>query len=147
MVSSSTVPAAAGGCAATGPATSAAAINVSAVIGFLMATHTLPQPAGCKRGEARGRILSRGPMPVDPLENLMKLKSGLVVMCLLALSSLVLAQSVDGTWTAEIQGGRGPQTLTITLKADAGKLTGSAGGGRGGPVDITDGTISGADLK
>ena len=77
----------------------------------------------------------------------MKLKSQLVVMCLVALSSFVLAQSVDGTWTAEVQGGRGPQTLTITLKADGGKLTGSAGGGRGGPVDITDGTISGADLK
>jgi hypothetical protein len=86
-------------------------------------------------------------MPVDPLENYMKLKSSLVVMCLVALSSFVLAQSVDGTWTAEVQGGRGPQTLTITLKADGGKLTGSAGGGRGGPVDITDGTISGADLK
>jgi len=72
-----------------------------------------------------------------------------VVMCLIALSSsFVLAQaSVDGMWTAEVQGGRGPQTLTITLKADGGKLTGSAGGGRGGPVDITDGTISGADLK
>jgi hypothetical protein len=77
----------------------------------------------------------------------MKLKSRLVVICLVALSSFVLAQSVDGTWTAEVQGGRGPQTLTITLKADGGKLTGSAGGGRGGPVDITDGTISGADLK
>jgi hypothetical protein len=86
-------------------------------------------------------------MTVDPLEKTMKLKLGLVVVCLAALSSLVRAQSVDGTWTAEVQGGRGPQTLTITLKADGGKLTGSAGGGRGGPVDITDGTISGADLK
>jgi len=76
----------------------------------------------------------------------MKLK-GLVVMCFVALSSLVIAQSVDGTWTGEVQGGRGPQTLTITLKADGGKLTGTAGGGRGGPVDITDGTISGAELK
>ena len=55
-------------------------------------------------------------------------------MCLVALSSFVIAQSaVDGTWTGEVQGGRGPQTLTITLKADAGKLTGSAGGGRGRP--------------
>ena len=77
----------------------------------------------------------------------MKQKLGVVLLCLVALSSFVIAQSVDGTWTAEVQGGRGPQTLTITLKADGGKLTGSAGGGRGGPVDITDGTISGADLK
>jgi hypothetical protein len=78
----------------------------------------------------------------------MKFRFGLVVICLAALSSLGIAQSsVDGTWTGEVQGGRGPQTLTITLKADGGKLTGSAGGGRGGPVDITDGTISGAELK
>ena len=55
----------------------------------------------------------------------MKAKHGLVVMCLVALSSFVIAQSpVDGTWTGEVQGGRGPQTLTITLKADSGKLTG-----------------------
>ena len=77
----------------------------------------------------------------------MKRNSALVVLCLVVLSAFVIAQSVDGTWTAEVQGGRGPQTLTITLKADGGKLTGTAGGGRGGPVDITDGTISGADLK
>jgi len=78
----------------------------------------------------------------------MKLKPGLVVLCLAALSSFVVAQSaVDGTWTGEVQGGRGPQTLTLTLKADAGKLTGSVGGGRGGPVTIDEGTISGSDLK
>jgi hypothetical protein len=78
----------------------------------------------------------------------MKRTLSLVVVCLAALSSFVIAQAaVDGTWTGEVQGGRGPQTLTITLKADGGKLTGSAGGGRGGPVDITDGTSSGADLK
>jgi len=69
-------------------------------------------------------------------------------MCLVALSSFVIAQSsVDGTWTGEVQGGRGPQTLTLTLKADSGKLTGSVGGGRGGPVNIEEGTISGSDLK
>jgi hypothetical protein len=78
----------------------------------------------------------------------MKSKHGFVVMCLVALSSFVVAQSsVDGTWTAEVQGGRGPQTLTLTLKADAGKLTGSVGGGRGGPVNIEEGTISGSDIK
>ncbi len=35
----------------------------------------------------------------------MKFKLGLVVVCLAALSSFVIAQSVDGTWTAEVQGG------------------------------------------
>lgn len=77
----------------------------------------------------------------------MKSICGIVVLCFVALSSLVIAQSVDGTWTGEVQGGRGPQTLTITLKADGGKLTGSVGGGRGGPINIDEGTISGSDLK
>jgi hypothetical protein len=78
----------------------------------------------------------------------MKAIHGVVVICLVALSSFVIAQSpVDGTWTGEVQGGRGPQTLTITLKADSGKLTGTVGGGRGGPINIDEGTVSGSDLK
>ena len=77
----------------------------------------------------------------------MKLRSAFVALCLVALSAVVFAQSVDGTWTGEVQGGRGPQQVTVTLKVDNGKLTGTAGGGRGGPVDITDGTVSGASVK
>jgi hypothetical protein len=77
----------------------------------------------------------------------MKLKSAFVVMCFVALSALAFAQSVDGTWAGEVQGGRGPQQITVTLKADNGKLTGTAGGGRGGPVDIMEGTVSGGDVK
>jgi hypothetical protein len=89
-----------------------------------------------------------GPILVDPLEKIMNLKRGLVLVYLVALSSFVIAQSsVDGTWTGEVQGGRGPQTVTLTLKADGDKLTGSVGGGRGGPVTIEDGTIKGANLK
>jgi hypothetical protein len=88
------------------------------------------------------------PIPVDPLEKSMKLKCGIVVICLVALSSFVIAQSsVDGTWTGEVQGGRGPQQVTLTLKVDGGKLTGTVGGGRGGPVNIEEATISGANLK
>jgi hypothetical protein len=37
--------------------------------------------------------------------------------------------------------------VTLTLKADSGKLTGTVGGGRGGPFTIDEGTVSGADLK
>jgi hypothetical protein len=78
----------------------------------------------------------------------MNLKRGLVLVCLVALSSLVIAQSsVTGTWTGEVQGGRGPQTVTLTLKADGDKVTGTVGGGRGGPVTIDEGTIMGANLK
>lgn len=78
----------------------------------------------------------------------MQVKRVVVVVCLLALSSFVMAQSsVDGTWAGEVQGGRGPQQVTLTLKADGGKLTGNVGGGRGGPVAVDEGTISGSTLK
>jgi hypothetical protein len=37
--------------------------------------------------------------------------------------------------------------MTITLKAEGGKLTGSVTGGRGGEVPIEEGTIQGTTLK
>jgi hypothetical protein len=81
----------------------------------------------------------------------MKSKHVIVLVCVLALSafsSFAIAQSsVDGTWTGEAPGGRGPQPVTLTLKVDGGKLTGTVGGGRGGPVAIEEGTISGATVK
>ena len=77
----------------------------------------------------------------------MKMKTGLIVACICAAASFVVAQGVDGKWAGEVQGGRGPQTVTLTLKADGGKLTGSIAGGRGGEVQIQDGTFSGSTLK
>ncbi len=66
----------------------------------------------------------------------------------LAMSLTVAAQNaVDGKWSGEVQGGRGPQQVTLTLKADGGTLTGSVVGGRGGEVAIKEGTISGSTLK
>ena len=71
-----------------------------------------------------------------------------ILVSVLALSTLVIAQSsVDGTWAGEIQGGRGPQQVTLTLKAAGDKVTGTLGGGRGGPVNIEEGTLSGGTLK
>jgi len=73
---------------------------------------------------------------------------GLWMLCLFAVVGVALiAQSVDGKWVGEVQGGRGPQPVTLTLKADGGKLTGSLTGGRGGDVTIDNGTISGNTLK
>ena len=61
----------------------------------------------------------------------MKTKICMLLICLFAVAGLALAQAkVDGKWTAEIQGGRGPQMVTITLKNDGGKLTGTVEGGR-----------------
>jgi len=74
----------------------------------------------------------------------MKTKVCLLLVCLFAVTGLALAQAkVDGKWTAEIQGGRGPQMVTITLKNDAGKLTGTVEGGRGGAIPIEEGTVKG----
>ena len=67
-----------------------------------------------------------------------------ILVCMFAIA--VIAQSVDGKWAGEVQGGRGPQMVTLTLKADGGKLTGTVTG-RGGENPISDGTISGTALK
>jgi len=39
-----------------------------------------------------------------------------------------------------------PQTVTLTLKASGDALSGSISGGRGGPVDISDGKVTGDDI-
>jgi hypothetical protein len=63
----------------------------------------------------------------------------------MSLGLLALAADIDGKWTAEVQGrGGNTNTQTLTLKAAGDKLTGSMEGGRGGAVEISDGTIMGA---
>ena len=74
----------------------------------------------------------------------MKARLCAIFVCMFAIA--VIAQSVDGKWTGEVQGGRGPQPVNLTLKADGGKLTGSVMG-RGGENPIQEGTISGTALK
>ncbi len=78
----------------------------------------------------------------------MKTKVCMLLICLFAIAALGLAQArVDGKWTAEIQGGRGVQMQTLTLKADGGKLTGTVEGGRGGAIPIEEGTVSGNTIS
>src|SRR6266850_569066 len=78
----------------------------------------------------------------------MKLKICMLFICIAALPFRALAQgSVDGKWAGEVPGGRGPQQVTLTLKADGGKLTGSIAGGRGGEIPIEEGTIANGMLK
>jgi len=57
------------------------------------------------------------------------------------------AADIDGKWTAQIQGRRGPRTEILMLKATDNGLTGSLQGGRGGPVQISNGAINGADVS
>ncbi len=74
------------------------------------------------------------------------MKDRLCALFVCAAVIAVIAQSVDGKWSGEVQGGRGPQQVNLTLKADGGKLTGTVTG-RGGENPIQEGTISGSALK
>jgi hypothetical protein len=56
------------------------------------------------------------------------------------------AKTWIGDWTLTLQGGRGPQERTLTIKDAAGKLAATMGGGRGGPIEIADVSKKGTDL-
>ena len=58
-----------------------------------------------------------------------------------------LGAPIDGKWTAEVQGRKGAQTQTLTLKSDGVKLTGSLDTGRGGATEITEGKIDGMNVS
>jgi hypothetical protein len=73
-------------------------------------------------------------------------KYWMAVMALLAFTAFVLvAADIDGTWTAETQGFKGPQTVTLTLKADGKVLKGNMDKGRGA-VEISEGMIDGKNV-
>jgi hypothetical protein len=58
------------------------------------------------------------------------------------------AADATGKWTAEMQGpGGNARTVTMNLKADGSKLSGTVSGGRGGDAEISDGKIDGNDLS
>jgi hypothetical protein len=73
------------------------------------------------------------------------------IRCMIALAALTLwvsfAADIDGKWTGQVEGRNGPQTQSIMLKADGNTLTGSVEGGRGGAVEISNGTIDGANVS
>jgi hypothetical protein len=51
-----------------------------------------------------------------------------------------------GDWTLTIEGGRGPQERSLTIKDLSGKVAATMGGGRGGPIEIADVSKKGDDL-
>ncbi len=76
-----------------------------------------------------------------------------VVAILCALTFAVMAADVSGKWTYEQAGRQGgnPTTVTLTLKADGGNLTGTVSRpGRGGQgtqdSQITDGKVDGNNV-
>ena len=76
-------------------------------------------------------------------------KSVMILVCAAMLApSIALAQDAKaflGEWVLTIEGRRGPQERPLTIKDTAGKLSAELGGGRGGPVTITDVTVKGSE--
>lgn len=76
-------------------------------------------------------------------------KSLAVVICAVMLTpALAWAQDAKaflGDWVLTVEGRRGPQERPLTIKETDGKLSAELGGGRGGPVAITDVTVKGSD--
>ena len=70
----------------------------------------------------------------------------MTMAALVAMTTMAIAADVDGKWVAEVQGQKGPQTQTLTLKAAGDKLTGTLDAGRGGPADISEGMVHGNDV-
>ena len=72
-------------------------------------------------------------------------KSLLVLLCAVMLAPSVAwaqdAKAFLGDWVLTIEGRRGPQERPLNIKDTAGKLSAEPGGGRGGPVAITDVTV------
>lgn len=56
------------------------------------------------------------------------------------------AKAFVGEWVLTIEGRRGPQERPLSITDVGGKVAAELGGGRGGPVSITDITMPGADL-
>ena len=72
----------------------------------------------------------------------------LMTALMAVMSYEALAADIDGKWTATMQGRQGgTQTQTLMLMASGNTLTGSLDGGRGGAVDISDGTIDGNNVS
>src|SRR5205085_7427021 len=71
----------------------------------------------------------------------------LAVTALLCLTFAALAADVSGKWTAEVPGRDGnTMTMTMDLKADGDKLTGTISGPRG-EAPIENGKISGDEIS
>lgn len=73
----------------------------------------------------------------------------IVVCAALVTPALTWAQDGKaflGDWVLTIEGRRGPQERPLNIKETGGKMTADLGGGRGGPVAITDLTAKGSDL-
>jgi hypothetical protein len=56
------------------------------------------------------------------------------------------AKAFVGDWVLTIEGRRGPQERPLSITDMGGKVAAELGGGRGGPVSISDISMAGSDL-
>ena len=71
----------------------------------------------------------------------------LVFLLFAAVFTMSAASDATGKWSAEVPGrGGNMMTVTMTLKADGEKLTGTVSG-RGGDTEISDGKVDGQNLS
>jgi hypothetical protein len=71
-----------------------------------------------------------------------------ILMALLSFSFVTLAaEDANGNWKATIDTPNGAQTQTFTLKADAGKVTGSIASDMLGTQQIADGKLDGDKIS
>lgn len=77
----------------------------------------------------------------------MNLRTLLMFVAAFALFTVsAFAASIDGKWTATMEGQNGPMTTTFNFKADGDKLTGTVSG-RNGDAPIEDGKIDGNNIS
>lgn len=70
------------------------------------------------------------------------------IVCSVAMAPSVRAQSpVDGKWEAKLKTQVGEQTITINLKGDGSKLTGTVAVGQASGTPIEDGKIEGDTIS
>lgn len=75
-------------------------------------------------------------------------KTVIHLSCLAALClAPVFAADIDGKWAATYDTQTGSITTTWDLKAEGGKLTGTANSSFGGARDLTDGKIEGKEVS
>lgn len=76
-------------------------------------------------------------------------KSLAVVICAVMLAPATAsaqdAKAFLGDWVLTVEGRRGPQERPLTIRETDGKLSAELGGGRGGPVTITDVTVKASE--
>jgi len=77
------------------------------------------------------------------------MKNRLVSFCaLLAVSALLIfAADISGTWKSEAPAGGKGGPSTFVFKVDGSTLTGTMEGGRGGPVNLSDGKVDGDNIS